>query len=303
MLNIAEKKNVYMFSGKGGVGKTTCAAITALHLASLGNQTLIISTDPTPSLCDIFDIKTTHKPAPVTENLYLEEISLQEVKDRWKRKFGNEVFQVLSAYLPLEPDFIDYFADAPGIGDEFMLDYIRELVEQQRYEMIVWDTAPAGHTLRLLKLPEQFIAHMNAAVKIYSRLKKIEGNRSLFSIIASWKELSQKVTDFLRERTEITVVTIPEALSLRQAERIMAELASSSLAAHQIIINGVVKADESPFLKLRASMQQQYIAQIMDKYGSKLKVSQLPLLSTEAKGLPSLKELEKKLFATQPQAG
>lgn len=299
MLDTLDHKYVYMFAGKGGVGKTTCAAITALHLASLGKQTLIISTDPTPSLCDIFDIQVTQKPALVTPNLFLEEISLQEVKERWKRKFGTEVYEVLSAYLPLEPDFIDYFADAPGIGDEFMLDYIRELVDHQRYDKIVWDTAPAGHTLRLLKLPEQFIAHMNAAVKIYSKLKKAgKSDRSLFDTLASWKELSQKVMDFLRERTEIIVVTIPEALSLRQVERIMAEFSGSGLAAHQIIINGVVQQDESQFLKLRAAMQQHYIDQIMNKYGSNIKVSQLPLLSTEAKGLSRLKELERELFTT-----
>ncbi len=166
MLSLNNNKHLYLFAGKGGVGKTTCAATTALHLASLGKKTLILSTDPSPSLSDIFEIKGTGNRIEVVKNLHLEEIRLDTIKSRWKEKFGAEVYEVVSAYIPVRPDFTDYFADAPGIGDEFMLDYIRELVDDQTSDCIVWDTAPSGHTLRLLMLPEQFINHMNAAVKI-----------------------------------------------------------------------------------------------------------------------------------------
>ena len=84
-------KNVTMFGGKGGVGKSTCAVATALKYASLGKRTLVISTDPTPSLADIFDIKHETKPAMVLENLYLAELGMNEVKDMWDKKFGHEV--------------------------------------------------------------------------------------------------------------------------------------------------------------------------------------------------------------------
>lgn len=253
MLRLNRDKHVYMFAGKGGVGKTTCAAATALHFASLGENTLIISTDPTPSLADIFELKDAERgrPIKVIENLFVEEIGLDEVKERWKAKFGPEVYEVVSAYIPIEPDYIDYFAQAPGIGDEFMLDHIRELVESRKYDKVVWDTAPGGHTLRLLKLPGQFIEHMNAAVRIYSKLKRTrETKRSVLDTINGWKSLSQKVLSFLQNQTEFILVTIPEALSLRQVERILQELAGHGFTVNQLVINSVLpKADPSFFAR------------------------------------------------------
>jgi arsenite-transporting ATPase len=286
-----------MFAGKGGVGKTTCAATTALHLSSQGRRTLIISTDPSPSIADIFETRSDGNRVEVLKDLYLEEIRLDDVRQRWKKKFGAEVYEVISAYIPIGPDFLDYFADAPGIGNEFMLDYIRELVDSKEFEYVVWDTAPGGHTLNLLKLPEQFIYHMNAAVKAYSRLKKgHESGRSIFAILNGWKQLSQKVLDFLRSSTDFILVTIPESLSLIQTENILEELGKHGFAVRQIIINNVVPCGGGDFLKKRCEMQQGYIQQFVNTYGSSMQISQLHQLPGEVKGLASLRELEKMLF-------
>ena len=81
------EKSVIMFGGKGGVGKTTCAGAAALHYAKLGLSTLVISTDPAPSLSDIFEVDGRQKPAEVTENLHLAELGIDEVRDMWDRKF------------------------------------------------------------------------------------------------------------------------------------------------------------------------------------------------------------------------
>ncbi|MDP2719007.1 MAG: ArsA-related P-loop ATPase [Dehalococcoidia bacterium] len=142
MLNLERDESLYVFAGKGGVGKTTCAATTALHLAGKGDRILIISTDPSPSLSDIFEIKQNGKRQKVLDNLYIEELRLDDIKEKWKTKFGPEVFEVVSAYIPVEPEFMDYFADAPGIGDEFMLDYIRELVENRLLDLAGVADAP-----------------------------------------------------------------------------------------------------------------------------------------------------------------
>ena len=153
-------KRVLMFGGKGGVGKTTCSATTALHYASKGRKTLIISSDLTPSLSDIFEMEVgpTEKPVKGIENLYALEISPDEVMKRWKEKFGPEIYEAASTLIDMEYDeVIEYVAIAPGIQEEFMLDYILERVKDGRYDLIVWDTAPAGDTLRLLDLPYKFI--------------------------------------------------------------------------------------------------------------------------------------------------
>ncbi len=286
-----------MFAGKGGVGKSTCAAVTGLHLASQGRRTLLISTDPAPSLSDIFERQYVVGVTEIVENLYLEEISLEDVRKRWKRKFGSEVYEVISSYIPIDPDFIDYFAEAPGIGDEFMLDYIRGLVNSKEYECVVWDTAPGGHTLRLLALPGQFIKHMNAAVKVYSRLKRTAGTkRSILGILSSWKELSQQVLEFLQQHTEFVIVTIPEALSLYQTERILKEVQGYGITPSRIIVNNVIKESDSEFLYSRQAMQREHITAIENMYGEEMEINEVPLLPLEVKGMDSLRLLERELY-------
>ncbi len=85
---MSDKHSITIFAGKGGVGKTTCAAATAFHHSSLGEKTLAIYTDATPSLSHIFEIADGTKPAKIRESLYINEVGLQQVKEMWDKKFG-----------------------------------------------------------------------------------------------------------------------------------------------------------------------------------------------------------------------
>src|SRR5512138_2544066 len=120
-------KRVLMFGGKGGVGKTTCSAATALHYAQTGKRTLIISSDLTPSLSDIFEtpIGATETPVPGAEGLDALEINTEQVMRRWKTKFGDQIYAAASVVVDMPYDeIVDYVAMAPGIQEEFMLDFI-----------------------------------------------------------------------------------------------------------------------------------------------------------------------------------
>ncbi len=167
------KGHVIMFAGKGGVGKTTCAGATALHYASLGEATLVISTDPTPSLSHIFQIEDKQKPAKVLEWLYLAELGMEEVKLMWNKKFGKEVYEVFSSLVSVNyEEFVNFITSIlPGLRDEFMVDYIRELSQEGKYQHIVWDTAPLGQTIGLLQTPAMLREHLRPAPRIYSKLR------------------------------------------------------------------------------------------------------------------------------------
>jgi len=294
-----------MFGGKGGVGKTTCAATTALHYAaSAERRTLIISSDATPSLSDIFEMEIGSKEKPVrgAENLYALEISSEEVMRRWKEKFGPEVYEAASSLVDMEYDeLIDYVAIAPGIQEEFMLDYILERIRNEQYDLIVWDTAPAGDTLRLLDLPYKFIEHLRMAPKFYFQMRDaFQLKRVPFlDMIEGWKALAEEVTGFLRDpkNTEFILVTIPEALGVYQTRRLVRQFEGYGLDIHYLIINYVIENPECEFHRIRRTMQDEYIAMLLDEYGGRMKVIQLPLFPYEMKGIERLKELEKMLFA------
>jgi arsenite-transporting ATPase len=291
--------NIKMFAGKGGVGKTTCAAAAALHHASLGEQTLAISTDATPSLSHIFEITDKKKPAKVNEGLYISELGAKEVAEMWDRKFGKEVYEVFSSFVTIDyAEFVEFMTSMlPGLADEFIIDYIRELDLKGDYEAVVWDTAPLGQTLALLETPALLAKHLKMAPRIYSRLKLGKMSREpILDIIKRWERLSTENINFLRNRVDFTMVTIPEALAVAQLENIFRQLDEYGLIVRQLVVNNVVKEADSDFLLTKAGQQMSYLKLIYNKY-SHLEVIELPMFPYEIKGLDRLREIEKILFS------
>jgi arsenite-transporting ATPase len=290
-------KRVTMFCGKGGVGKTTSAAATALHYAMNGQKTLIISTDFTPSLRDIFEVDSPAKPARVTDNLYLDEISYDSVKVLWDKKFGPQVYDLFSTFVEIDyDDFVGYVATMlPGIKDEFMVDYIRETSESGKYERVVWDTAPAGQTLGLLRMPSLMNRHLKPAARVYSSLKSTQNlKRTVLGVIKDWERLSNKDMRFLREQVQFNLVTIAEALAVRQLQDIFDEFKSYGLGINHIVINQVVEGADSAFLRQKSQLQRKYLDEVEGGYG--VGSTRVPLFPYEIKGVGRLKEVERRLF-------
>jgi arsenite-transporting ATPase len=285
---------ITMFTGKGGVGKTTCAAATALYHAASG-PTLTISTDATPSLAHIFEITANHKPARVLPSLYIHELGEAEIKEMWDEKFGHEVYEVFSAFVDIDYEaFVEFMTSVlPGLGEEFMVDYIRELGLKGRYDNIVWDTAPLGQTLTLLETPALLGNHLKMAPRIYSRLKLGRRSREpVLDILKRWEALSAENMAFLRNEVNFNMVIIPEALAVEQLEDIFDEMNKYELAVKQLIINNVVKTPDSEFLETRARQQQAYLERIYQKYPH-LNIIEIPMFPQEVKGPERLREVGK----------
>jgi arsenite/tail-anchored protein-transporting ATPase len=299
MMTIIKPKHVVMFAGKGGVGKTTTAGATALHFASARESTLIISTDPTPSLSHIYEIKEKHKPVKVLDNLCLAELGLDEVRQMWDRKFGKEVYEVFSSFVAVEyPEFVDFMSSIlPGLAEEFMVDYIRELTFAGTYEHIVWDTAPLGQTLGLLETPAMLREHLRPAPRIYSRLKLgAKTRRPIMEILKGWEQLSGRDMEFLRDTVRFVLVTIAEALAVEQLDGTLAEMKKYGFKVEMLVVNNLVKdTGGSDFLTARATQQKYYLDIIHRKY-SHLQIVEMPLFSHEIIGITRLGLVERHLY-------
>jgi len=298
------RKRVLMFGGKGGVGKTTTSATTALHFASAGLRTLILSSDLTPSLSDIFEaeIGAIETAVPGVANLWAMEIDPDEVMRRWKVKFGPQIYEASRVFVNMPYDeIVDYVGLAPGIQEEFMLDFVLEQVRGGHYDLVVWDTAPAGDTLRLLELPHKFLNHLRTAPRIYLGVRDKLQLKSVpfLELIDSWRALSQEITEFFRDpaNTEFVLVTIAEALAVYQARRVAHDLAGFGLQVQYLIVNHVIACADSDFLRQRQAMQRPYLDLLAREYGKHMTITQLPLFAEEMKGVDRLRELEKILFA------
>ncbi len=311
LANIEDSRvKLIMVGGKGGVGKTTCATAIALRLAMDKRRVLVISSDPAPSLSDIFEREVGDREVKVSDQheLYALEVSSDIVLKRWKERFGPEIYEVVSSFADVDYDFVDYIGSAPGIEEEYILNFIMELVLGKTYDVVVWDTAPAGHTLRLLKLPELFLAHMEAATKfymnIYGYLEKIrdviklkESKRTLLEIISSWEALAERIVAFIRDQRAVKylIVTIPEALGVKLTERVVSELEENQLKVENIIINNVVKEGDCEFHSIRKHMQEHYVDLLKNAYKDK-NIMLLYLTPYEIKGMERIMEVSRALF-------
>ncbi len=311
LINIDNKDvKLIMVGGKGGVGKTTCASAIALKIAREGRKVLIITSDPAPSLSDIFEKEIGDKETRINDayELYGLEVSSDIVLKRWKERFGPEIYEVVSSFANVDYDFVEYIGTAPGIEEEYMLNFIMELVEGGSYDVVVWDTAPAGHTLRLLKLPQLFLSHMEAATKfymnIYGYIEKVkdtvrlkESKKTLLQIIAGWEALSERIVEFIRDGRSVKylIVTIPEALGVKMTNRVIGELEDNHLTVENLVINNVVREADCEFHRQRKAMQEHYIDELANTYNDK-DLTILYLAPHEIKGMEKIAGVADALF-------
>jgi arsenite-transporting ATPase len=295
-----------MFCGKGGVGKTTMAASTAFHMVKSGKKTLLISSDPSPSISDILETEVLGRIVKIESvpNLSATELDFNIINDLWKQKFGQQVYDVVSSFLPVDSDIIDYIAKAPGIDYEFALSYIYDIYKAKVFDTIIWDMAPAGGALSLIALQKKFYEHLGEAAKLYMRvnhsLNRLKGKRSRdpLELISEWTELSRDVLGMLKEEdSKAIIVTIPEGLGINQTYRIVDDFISFDIDVVGLIVNYVIDdKNGSSLMAKRSSIQQKYMDEIEGHYAGRLPIVNVPLQPYEVKGVGALWRMERQLF-------
>ncbi len=144
---------VLLFTGKGGVGKTTVAAATAVKAAGAGSRTMIMSTDPAHSLADSFDVEISDRATQVAPNLWAEQIDAQSRLETNWREIQEYIIQLMN-WAGLETIQAEELSVIPGLDEIFSLIDVKRHVDEGRYDLLVVDCAPTAETLRLLSLPE-----------------------------------------------------------------------------------------------------------------------------------------------------
>ncbi|XP_057980032.1 ATPase GET3A [Malania oleifera] len=302
MRNILDQESLkWVFvGGKGGVGKTTCSSILSILLSRVRSSVLIISTDPAHNLSDAFQQRFTKTPTLVNgfSNLYAMEVDPNvENEDTGTADGMDSLFSELANAIP-------------GIDEAMSFAEMLKLVQTMDYSVIVFDTAPTGHTLRLLQFPstlEKGLAKMMSLKNKFggllsqmTRLFGIDdefGEDAILGRLEGMKDVIEQVNKQFKDPdlTTFVCVCIPEFLSLYETERLVQELTKFEIDTHNIIINQVLYDDEaveSKLLKARMRMQQKYLDQFYMLYDD-FHITKLPLLPQEVCGVEALKEFSR----------
>lgn len=291
---IKVKTKFIFFSGKGGVGKTSMACTTAVHNADKGLKTLIVTTDPASNLSDVFEQEIGHKITRISnvENLYAMEINPDEATREYKERslapmrdlFDEELIKIAEEQL-----------SGPCTEEMASFDKFIDFMEEETYDVIVFDTAPTGHTIRLLELPVDWSRHIEEASK--------GSGQTCMGPVALIEDSKQKYDDAIgklrdTKQTEFIFVMQPEQTSLEETLRSSKELEKLGIKTHQIIINGLIPEEEAvnPFFRQRFNMQQGYIEKAKETFKDIPVIKTMELLDTELKGVPMFRLCKEKLF-------
>jgi arsenite-transporting ATPase len=307
---------ILLFSGKGGVGKTSLAAATGLELSRLGYRTLVMSVDPAHSLADAFDLETelfhgkTGDPYTINERLAIHEVNIQkEIKRHWK-EISAYVVSVLRT-TGISDVEAEELAILPGMEELSALMYVNQFRREERYDVIVLDCAPTAESMRFVSMPttlEWYMKHifafqrglLKAVRPIANRVAPFElpsddyfGNiQDLFGRLAGIDELLEDP-----KITSVRLVTNPERMVLRETQRAFVYFTLHGLAVDGILVNRVLPlaVTDAYFEEWRAS--QSRILEEIDAYFAPVPVKRIPLFTHEVLGRERLEELARALYA------
>lgn len=296
-----------LFGGKGGVGKTTCATSTGLYLA-MDFKTLLFSTDPAHSLSDSLSQKIGDEIKEVKgiKNLSALEVSAEKALSKFKIEYEDEIKKIFDTSTYLDHEDIDSLLalPIPGIDEVMGFKTIVDLIEQAQFDKYIGDTAPTGHALRLLTLPELLDEWIKVLAKMrwkyrymVTRFAGKYRTDSADDFLMSMKKTVKKIEGLLKDqnRCEFIVVTIPEDMAILETERLLNNLNNYGIKVKQLVVNNVLESSECQFCRERKKGQEKYMNQIRKKF-SNLKMTVIPLQPREVKGMDTLENFKKLLF-------
>lgn len=291
-----------LFTGKGGVGKSTTSAASAYHWASQGYKTLLVSSDPAHSTEDVLGVPVSFEAKQIIPNLWAKNLNAKERANDFIEQMNSGLDSTFTKWFPgFDPELLSDWASFPGMDEVFALEELMHLVQGIEYDIVVFDTAPTGHTLKALTAPESINAFL---MRILRMKAKIEGMKTMFikkgdtsklvKVLEQTTEMIKGIKELLRKEdfVDINLVSIPTEAGYQECVKTVTFLKSQGFTVKNIIVNNIIPSfDEKTWeaansnkavalLKMERENQLPYISQyntLTMKEGVKLVgVSKLP---------------------------
>src|SRR6186997_3257741 len=271
---------VLLFTGKGGVGKTTVAAATAVRAAANGKRTLIMSTDPAHSLADAFEVVIGDTPTEITANLWAQQIDAQErLEDNW-REIQDYMIQLMN-WAGTETIQAEELTVIPGLDEIFALIDVKTHVESGAYDMLVVDCAPTAETLRLLSLPEIMNWYIERVFPVERRVVKtirpivsrmtslpIAGDQ-VFAAVERLHSNLDRVKQILTDEkvSSVRLVVNPEKMVIAEARRTYTYLGLFGYRVDAVVVNRIIPEEVTdPYFGKWKDIQAEHIKTVYESF-------------------------------------
>jgi arsenite-transporting ATPase len=306
---------IVLFTGKGGVGKTTTASATAYRLADRGVKTLLLSTDIAHSLADALDVPLTDEPVEVAPSLWAVQIDTQGRFEAAWRDVQAFLIDML-ARGGVDPITADELTVLPGVDEVLALLAVRELALTGNWDALVVDCAPTAETLRLLALPEALSWYLDRVFPVHRRIAKSmrpiasmlgRGEAlppdTLFEALLRLNDELASVRQLLGDPkvTTVRLVLTPESVVAAEARRTFTALALYGYAVDLVVANRVFPAGDDAWRAGWAAAQRRQLTAIRESFAG-LPVSELPYHAAEPVGAEALRAMADELYGEMPGA-
>jgi len=287
--------SLILYTGKGGVGKSTISAATAAHWASQGMRTILVSSDPAHSTDDTLGITVGSDPIEVSPNFWAKNINAEAMAQRWADDMNKELESSMTKWFPgFDPSLLSETAMFPGMDEVFALEEILRLVQSCDYDLVVFDTAPTGHTLKALSAPDHIKTFL---LRILRMKKKIESAKTLFLKKGESSQIEKTLTEICDrvdrvkaliqqpEFVQVNLVSIASEAGLQECARTVRYLQMMEIPVGNVIVNNLIPnlGEETwasassnraaALVKCEYDIQQPYISQfrsLVNQYGCHL---------------------------------
>ena len=309
---------IVLLSGKGGVGKTTLAAACARQLAAAGARTLLVSTDPAHSIGDALGERLGPEPRTISDGLDALEIDpdqavadhLSSVEDAVAQRVDPDLWPQVQRHLRLA-------RDSPGMAESATFERVAALLERcpDPYDHLVVDTAPTGHTLRLLALPTLLTAWVEGLTRQREKVAGAErmlrnlagrdapGEDPVLQRLRDRKARLSRAGDRLRADTAVWLVLMPERMPVEETSRAIDQLAAHDVAIAGLVVNRVLPDDaDGAFVAEQREQQAMYLTEIAERFAAH-PVVRVPQLPRDISGPDELDQISAALAATSTGSG
>jgi arsenite-transporting ATPase len=303
------------FGGKGGVGKTVMAGVTAVHLARSGRRTLLASTNPVHSLSGLLEQDVFGRQVPVTgvDNLWAYEIDTHDAIERSKQEIREKIqwFLKFAEISTKADEFVEAATMNPAFEESAMFENMVDLMFRNEYDVYVFDTAPTANARRLLGMSKVYGLWVQKMLKsreeaqslreVLSFTKKKEDD-PLMTYLVSFRERIGHARELLTdpEQTAFFFVTLPEALPIAVIRRFIDWFTDFGIPVGGVVVNGLISPEAgetgSEFVRNRVAMQEGYLEEIKRRFGDQVRAV-VPLYDTDVRGTPTLERAASALFA------
>lgn len=309
------EKQILFLGGKGGVGKSTASAILAYQAASQSIKTLIVSTDPAHSTMDIWGKKIHGKPKKLFPFLFAMDIDSELEMKQYIRNVRKQLLEVVSANMISAVDrHLKMVMHTPGSEEAAIFEKMVTILLEYKndYDLIIFDTAPTGHTLRLLSMPYILQPFVNNLLKQRKRVHHIqEGTRAFFddneqkhdpmyqALLNRLQKIKQVEAIFVdQEKTAFIPVTVAEALPVQETARLVTQLKKQGFPIGGIIVNRLLpESTKDLFWESRKAMEKKWLQQLKLKMNGKYPIYGMPLLDDDICGIHRVKQVHPKLLS------